>query len=958
MPSIGKLFDEIQATINAANELNERVSAGEFEKGIALDTGSKKIPVFDTPVTIDAELDAQVRICKPGEVPDSPFPGSTLTVPIGTQYTKLTIGGKLSAEGKVNATAGVLAVSASASVKTGFAYAHFRPAPVTLTRLKALTDLAASSELPQSIDVTSLVPGETVDFTTTLNVDFNLKAKYGADADVGGVIDILESVGGSALSLPFTAHIGFTASAAFGFSLYDSMRLTAGRAATSTPDWVRIRLEREHRRRIAFGLAVDLLIQYDLTPGPLALLDKVFALVPKIEAIDTLKKIAVLPEDWDAFKAQITDKAAAIVGRLIDDTHWKDALAASPAVAALIKTAKDIVRIYDGIDEKVTSLVEEVFARLDAAGLDRVKPIIDRIAAIDPTTFEVTSLLSGEAQQALHWIEVLTGIDIEELILSTDARKEIGRAVEAAKKLQGILNGAADDVLKRIHAMLDKSGATGLVEWLRKNATSVADLQAAGDKAISDFVKRLIGKALDQINDADVQKIQQFAARLEAILDAPEALRKKLEDGIKKLKGEVGFSLAVEISRVSEWSAVVDVEIDSTSNRAVKASRGLVNGQFQQFLSELDQIPTSPGDPRPYLLREVLITSKRTRTSSAAALLSIFNVNLSEQETATDEYSISVREGEPQPIREGLYVGGAVVRRKSGTTTSEGGAWIRISAAGSGSDITVDYTDVTPVIRLTYSREDTQTDAESRQSIVAILSELSFNEALKGVPPTLVGQQTRFSLELELRGDAVQKLQTVVDQPSWNIDVLRAAQRWFVDVDRINANELKSGHEMALVVLDPEFRNRWTDFMAGVPGDSFFEADRRGDFGVVLTTANPKRVKPEYTALSILMSHRASSFTKFTNFKASLASSRDPEVLKDVTVQASNLFRTGQRGWQPPMFNFWFVLARLLRLDSQVFDSGRAVATIRTRTNASEDWSDPAIFALTDGIGTSNLRLS
>ncbi|MFL6248410.1 MAG: hypothetical protein ACJ74H_20470 [Thermoanaerobaculia bacterium] len=957
MPTIGKVFDELQATINVVNELNERVGAGEFEQGLSLDTGSKKIPVFDTPVTIDAQLDAKVRIAKPEEMPDSPFPGTTLTIPAGTQYTALTIGGNVSADAKVNATPGVLAVSASASAKTGFAYSHLRPAAATQTRLKAFTDLIATSDLPQSVDVTALVPGETVDFTTTLNIDFGLKAKYGAQADVNGVIGILESVGGAALALPFTAHIGFTAGAAFGFSLYDSMRVTTGRAATSTPDWVRIRLEREHRSRIAFGLAVDILVQYDATAGAQALLDKAFALVPKIEAVETLKKIAALPQDFDAFKAQISDKAAAIVGRLIDDTHWKDAVAASPAITALIKTANDIVRVYDQIDEKVKSIVEEVFARLDAAGLDRVRPIIDQIAAIDPDTFEVKSLLSDEAKQRVQWIETLTGLDIEELILTANVRKEIARAVDAAKKLQQILNGAEDDVLARIHGLLDKSGATGLVEWLRKHATSVADLQAAADQAISDFVKRLIGKQLDQISEADVQKIQQFAARLQTILNAPDALRAKLEAGIKKLKGEVGFSFSVELSRVSEWSAVVDVEIDPASGSAVKAARGLVNGQFQQFLSELDQIQTDSDDPRPYLLHEVLITSRRIRTSAAAAVLSIFNFSLNEQETATDEYSIAVREGDQGPVREALYAGGAVVRRKTGTTTSEGGASIRISAAGAGANVNADYSTITPVIRLTYSREDTRTDNESRQSIVDILSELSFNGALKGVPPSLVGQQTRFSLEVELGGDAVQALKAVVDQQSWNNDVLRAAQRWFLDVDRINANEQQSGHDMAVVMADPDFQQLWTNF----PSDAFFEADTNSQFGIRLTPtpASPqKNFKPEYRALQMLMSHRASSFAKFTNFKASLASSPSPEVLADVAVQASNLFRTGQRGWQPPMFNFWFVFARLLRLNAQVFDSGRAVATIRSRKDANEEWSDPVIFALTEGISTSNLRLS
>lgn len=960
MTSIGKLFDELQAAINATAELNQRVDTGEYEQSISVDTGNKKLSLFDTPISVDAGLDAKVRICKAGEIPDSPFPGKALTLASGQQYTTLTIDGRLSAEGKATGTAGVLALSATASAKTGFAYAHFRPASGTQTRLKALLDLAASTEFPQSVDVTALTPGETLDLTTTLNIDLGLKAQYGATADIDEVIDILELVGGSGAALPFTAHIGFTASAAFGFSLYDSMRVTVGRAATTMPDWIRIRLERERRRRITFGVAVDLTIEYDATAGAQALLDKAFALIPEVEAIDTLKEIAALPADWNQFKTDITDRAAAIVAKLVDDTGWKNAVAASPAVAALIKTAQDVVRIYDGIDEKVQSIVEQVIARLDDAGLARLRPVIDQIAGFDPETFDVTSLLSNEASQVLHWLEVLTGVDIEELILTPNVKAQITRAVDAAKKLQNILNGAEDEVLKRVHELLDKSGATGLVEWLRKNATSVQQLQAAGDAAIEKLVRRLVGKALDQISDADVQKIQQFATRLGAILNAPDALKEKLEKGIAKLKGEVGFSFSLELSRVTEWSAVVDVELDRTSKKAVKATRSLVSGQFNQFLADLNQISTQPNDPRPYLIHEVLVSSRRIRTSIGATFLSIFNAKLTEQETATDEYTVSVREGDQGLVREGAYIGGAIARKQTGATTAEGGAWIRITATGDGPDITADYADApVSVIRLSYSREDTKLEKEGRQSIADVLSELSFNDALKAVSPALIGQQTRFSLEIDLGGTAVQALKAAVDQASWNDDVLRAAHRWFLDVDRVNDLELRRGHEMAAVVVDPDFRKVWTDMMGNLPGDDLFEADARDDWGVRLIRTSPtKQFKIEYQPLATLMTLRASSFRKFTDFKASQASSRTPEILEDVALQASNLFRTGQAGWHPPLFNFWFVLARLLRLAPEVFASGRAVATLRTRQSANAEWSDPKVFALTAGISTGNFRLS
>jgi hypothetical protein len=955
--SIGTLFGKFQASVDDVLDLQQPLSAGAFEKQLSLDTGTKTLTLFDTPVTIDATLEASVSISKAGDVPDSPFGATPLILPAGEQYTALTIGGKISAAANVKATPGVLAISGSASVGTTFSYTHLRPILASRTRLEAFTELGSTTNLPQLVDITTLTQGETLDFAATLNVDLGLTAKYGTAVDITGVIGLIQDLGNGAFSLPFNAHIGFTASAAFGFSLYESVHLTTGRAATTTPNWVRIRLERQHRTRLAFGIALDLTIAYDATAGATALLDKAFALVPKLQTIETLKKIAALPQDWNAFKSQIENEAADVVGRLVNETHWKDALAASPEVATLIETANKVVKAYDGIDDKVKSVVEEVLGRLDSAGLDKVRPIIAQIAAIDPATFDVTSLLGGQAQEVVHWIEVLTGQDIEELLITGNVKKELVRAVDAAKKLQAFLTGgAANDILARIHALLDRSGATGLVAWLKKNATSVADLQAAGDKAVGDFVRRLVGKELDKISPDDVKKIQDFAAKLETILSAPDKLKEKLQNGITKLKGTIGFSASAEISRVSEWSALVDVELDPTNAAAVKAAQGLSNGQVVQFLTELSQI-----DPKvkAYLIHEILLTSRRVRTSTATTLLAFLNFSLSEQESAIDETSIAVRDDGQGPIRDALYSGGAAVQRKVDTTTAEGAAWIRMPAAGTGTDVEAPYSSVSPVIRLTYVRENTLTSKESRESVFLILGQLSFASALAGVPQTLVGQQTRFSLEVEFGGDAVQALKKNAIEAEWNGDYLTAAHRWFSDVDRTSAMEAQSGQNMAAVVLNPEFRKVWTDFLgAGAPGDTFVQADRSGKFGLELLETMSNKFRVEYRPLDGLMGIRSHSFGHFSDFEAAKASSLQPDDLVTVSREAADLFRTGQTGWNPPMFNFWFVLARLFRLDPNVFKTARAVATIQSRQNGTDDWSAKQLFAMTNGVSTANLQLS
>jgi len=939
----GNVFGIIKAQLDDTG-LTQPIGDNEFSKSVSLDTGSKSLQVFDTPVAIEASAQAEAKVYAKGAVPDSPFGATPLTITDDQRYTALTVGGKLSASANLSATPGVLSVSATASTKTSMSYAHYLPVAANQTLIEALLALGRSTTLPQLADITKLQPGEVLDFGALLNIDFGLQAKYGAQKDINGdlvsMITTMSNVAGNNISLPFKLHVAFTANAALGFSLYEQLKLTVGQAATVKPNFVRMRLERQHRTRIAFGVSVDLTIAYDAQAGAQALIDKAFALIPKPKAIETLKKLAAAPADWNAFKAQITDEAAAVVGRLLNDTKWKEAVEKSQLVNDLVDAANKIVTAYKDVDAKVQSILEEVIARLDEAGLGKVKEVLTKVAALNPA--DITASLPAQAKEVVHWVEVLTGQDIEELLVSGNIEKELTRAVDGAKKILAFLDGGAKaDVLKKLQALLDKSGASGLVAWLGKNATSVASLQAAADTAISDWVKRIVGKELDKIDADDVKKIQDFAAKLEKLLNAPQLLQAKLVAATQKLKGTIGFSAAAEISRVSEWSAIVDVEVDPKDKDAARASTMLLHGDFGAFLKALNDVK-----PEAYSIHEILLTSRRVRTSAATTVLSFLGFDLSTSEAAIDEKTISVRADDNGNIfRDAVYFGGAVVRRSVNDSAAESAAWVRMPATGPGTDISAPYNDVKPGLRLTYTREDTDANDKTRSSIRRILGELSFGTAIAAVPGT-DQQQTRFSLEIEFGEDAVKALKANTVESEWKSDVLKAANRWWSDV----GTDLSNAGVMANVVADTEFKQLWDKF----PGTQFGEADAAQKFGPRLLKSDTGDFRPEFTPIRLLVTNRGDSFNHFNAFDPSEASSPQPDVLLHCSRMAADLFRTGQTASNPPLFNFWFVVGRLLRLKPDVFKNARMVATIRSRKTATDTWSEPQIFAMKN-VSTDNL---
>jgi hypothetical protein len=937
--AIGNIFGSVAASINdALDPLEKPVSATPpYEHDISIDTGNKSLQLFGTPVTIDAVLSAKVAASAANDVPIQPFDDGSITAINGMTYTALTIDGALSSSGSASATQGAFTVSATASANAKFSYGHYLPVDSSRSRLAAFLDLAKGTTLPQLADLTSLKPGEILDYSSDLGLDLGVSAKAGKVLEVKDTLHILDGVV-SGLSLPFTASVSLAVSAAFGLAIAESLRYTVARAGqVRDPNWVRIRCARTEKNQITFSLAINLSIDYDRTSAPKMLLDKAFSLVSGSQLYKTLQEIntnaALAATNWPGFVTSLSNEAVTVVGRLLNDTGWKNAAETSPAVNDLIKAANAIVSFYNGIDKKTQSLVNQLIARLDAAGLDKLQPIIKKVAAIDVNDPDLASLLMKQDPDVVHWIEVLSGQNLDSLVISGALKDALTAVVALAKKIDGFFGGAADgSVVNEISKLLQKSGAAALVAWLSKNATSVQALETAGEQAAGDIVRRLVGKGLNQLSADDVAKIQKFAGELNKLLSAPKVLYDKLKAGIDKLQGTIGFNVGLELSRVSEKSSIVDVEINPADSSAVSAAATLRTGNFLAFLSDLDHIAKSnSGSSLPFLLREVLLTSRHIRTSASTTVLSFLGFSESDQETMLVETSISVQ-GAGAGTRTATYNGGASVRRSNGSITAEGAAWIYITASGDGPDVTAPYSTVTPVLRLTYSRQDTKTDKKDMGTLRDLLLEIGVTNPAPPSADDAKGQQTNFALQIEFPVASIAAL-IQKDGTLWETDARMAAHRWFGDQDRASSLEAQAGAEMATVVVDPVFGQNWTDFP---PGDKLFEIDQNTGFGGIQIFEPDKTIKGQYVPLRFLMERRSFAEKGFTDFNADLAGTSPKEVLKIVT-QASRMFDTLESQWQPPLFNHWLILVRLLRLGALAGAQG--LATLQSRADSNSDWT-------------------
>jgi hypothetical protein len=938
-PNLGTLLGAVVQIDDTLEDLNKPVSAGAYSvKPLSVDSGDHDVNVFGTPLTLQAGMSAKAEILDSTvTVPmfdDTP----AVTAPAGTSFARLTVEGSVSAKGSASGHVSSVKISADASSSAKFSYVHARP--VSGTRLDALTTLVKTTRLPQMADVTTVVPAELLSFDGTLNVDLGVQAALGGQVDIQkDLADVINL--GADLSLPMKAHAQYTINASVGFSLYEETHVRLAGVAHHA-NWVRARVERAHRDEITFGVAITLDVDYDLKTGALLLLDKIFARIPWPELSASATEVLQLfaTGNWAEVTSKISNRAADLVVKLVGDTGWKQWLSNSPEVAQFIKLSNFVVNEFNTLDGKITSLWRELVSRLGGTELVQFRALLKKIADIDLESIDASKLV-GDYKEVLQLIETLSGRDLEEMIVSDGLGNAVKKAKDLAAKLNGMIDrvdGFGDKAVAWLQGFEQRTGITDVIAWLGTNATSVQALQKAGDAWIASIVERLVSKELGKINAADLAKLQAWARKAQKLLDAKDTILDKLKTATNKLQGHFGVKLTLEMSRVSESASLVDVEVDPKNGAAAKALTDfLASGDVAVLVQSLiDLNPKDPAADKPYAINEIVLTSRHVRTSTSALFLSFLGTTTT-REARIDESIVRVT-GDPVG-RTGLYSGGASVRQQEGTSTAEGSAWVRIEAESKNQALDAPYDSVRQSIRLAFVREDTNTNQTELTWMDDLLSGLGF--PVFGA--SVAGQQTRFSMEIDLPAAALQAF-VPGDEKKWNADVLDTGKKWFGDP--------QGGVTQYVPVLNnADFLSGWTGFhMGGSPFDTV---------GKQLQIFEPDgpAVRPRIGFEGLFTFIRLRSRNRFDGVKGynlQLATSKSPADLTTAMVNGAAMFDTHGTDSPIPLLNLWLVLKRVSADPNAL--KARGLATLRFRTDDKAAWSDVQNITL-PGTGLTGFSL-
>lgn len=956
---LGNLVEDerLKVLFKTATDLKRRVNKDPYSLEVGFAPDSQEVKIFDTPVTIDANLDVTAKIHDPDE-DGIPFfaTGDLLTPPDSKSLAEFAIEAGIDASTSLDLPFNSqFALAFKADAGAGFEYRHVRPVRRTIQRETALEEVVRGTRLPAKIKPHKLAEGEGHSYYGRFNFDLGLDATFGGDLDLKDVIEIFDD-----FPIELKAHIDYSLKASVGYSFYGDMRLAIARYADN--DFVRMRLERSRKSDLTLGAKIALQAEYDFGGSSLiAILDNALAQDSAQEIFSALNEVQEIAErvgsgDWDQISKELGERAGEALEKFVaKETKWKDWLAGSDEVTEVLAISKKIVDTYNDVDDTVKSWWNDLIGSVGLGQDGKIRQHLRRIADISPANFDISELTSGNLRHAVDLVETLSGKELEDFILDSAPEIEVAlsRAQKLAKDALKVLDELPNDFLDKFHEFAKKTGIDEAVKWLAANATSKGAIEDKIEARIKNLAEQLVRKAWDKIDDDDLARIQAWAQELDGFLDNVKNFDQPLRAHLKKLKGKTGFSIALEWQRTTQTSALIDFDFDPKHRRVRNVvMAGLKDRNIRNLLNDL---PEPDDGDLPYSLREASFNSRRIRSRSA-----FFSWSGKKSKRRIEESSIRVRQDGNDFVRDATYTGGftRTLEINDGYTGSAS-VWLQASAEGEGKDLSQPYGTPEFGMRWTFDRTDFKTTNNELDAIDDMLENFGFiapgEDPARSAVPQMV--QTRFTMGIHLDQTAAEAYFADSSETHWNESYAEAAKRWYVDalVDkRLGIRDIRLGEALSKLVDSDSFKAL---FGTNLVSPSKFDKWASREYGILFRGTRRIRVrpqesyageKPKQILLGVLEQRRKAlrRHEKAAELFAEALESPDHDALDKLMRKTSRAFRATEPGnWNNPMFCIWLALVRVM-MHAETQPHVKGLAMLQWRASDAEEWSEPVFWHL------------
>lgn len=937
------------------------------------------------------DMHFSARIFSPDR-PPTLFDAEALQAPAGSVYSELDLSARASVLASTPFPKAVgFEILGTEKLSLEVDYRHLLPVECEAPRREAVASLLQGSRLPQEVtlrDLAALKPGEVHAFDRRLHADAKLEATYGKEWK-----RVEEAFSKAYADLPIELHGKAVVKASLGLSLYDELRLSVGRARLIHEDWVRLMLRKAHEERLTLGAQLALQLDYDAQSAFQSVLEEIFNQVPLRDCMDSLRSVCALiqpldDQSWPQLRERLSGKAVDLVGRLVGQADWWQRTWSSESLAKLLGGLADFVAAYDDLQGELQSLFERCLLGDHRQALDRVKARLQLLSTIDPT--QPVALLGGLDEGALPWVEVLTRMGLDEILVGGSAVQEV---LESARKLarEGLefiaaLEGALNAPYLKLQELAGSIGLAQLVTWVRGNATSLEGLRKAVGEWEKAKVSWLLDKAFAQLDKHDLKTLNHWAKQADHLLSAPLELQDALEKAIDRLKGTIGFSCGIELDRALRSGAIIDLEIDPRANEPwTEPLLDAFRRADAQTMIEVLEIAARDDDfeasrelpPEGYALRECVLTSRRMSAFAQGFFLSFLGLDR-EIRCRLQESRIHAR---PDDGRIAEHAAGFVVTKvgkekspEKGEITFRAGAWHTLEAKYALLDRDRSFQGMADGIRLVVQRDDSSTTSGEWAGLRALLTDLGFVAAQLPATLPILGERlsTELALDLSIPGGVAAFWQGVAhDVQGWERDAHNAAYRWFQEPLIGTSWNIDGGHvpqrdSLAALMQDPTFVQHWTrglpDVEAALKGESLkLEVDGVTRFEPIVlgpdighpgicrwgqweelrpaaTLVQFARTAPEtFDAIEgawrkCQAEHTSASYERFTRRAMRALSAMTPSL------------------WQSPLFPVWLTLVRLGRVRPELLENARGLAMLRWKKSGALAWESPVRMTLDPGL--------
>lgn len=953
-------FDPAQWTHLGSRTVAALGSQEQAAVTVRVDVGSKDVGLLDGRISF-ASGGISLGATLPPRAPERDLFGEGSEVePATGRFAAFDAKLDVEADGKAS-DLGPWSLSIAGSLDSKVAYRHLLAVPQEDTQARALLRVTGSARMPSAVDLATLSEDEyhSLAAMMTLGIEAGVEKGFSASIDER-LIEVFDG-----LPLAIAAQVEGSIRATLGLALHGSMRVTVGRDG-HRPRYVRIRIERSHQGTFTFGAMIAVQATYDLASSLESILDHALGLLPmpKIEqAVGEVENLLDGNGSWDNVRAKLSSAVAERISVLIGVPGWLDQVAEDGKVRELFEQVRGAVKAYRDLDAKVKSWWDHLLVSSGFDKAEKLRGLLGALRSMDPDTMTLTDLIDQQKQPELaallELIELISGRSVEELVTGGGAglHAALVRVKSFATQAMLVLD-LPDAVLSRFHSFAKGTGIAGVVEWLEQNASDLETLKKKANGAVEELLARLVGKVVAEIEDADLRRIQTWVKKLRTVLDTKTTWEQGLKKKIALLKGQVGFNLAIELGRLATDSAILDVEVALDETSVVRGVQSALRRLSLDGI--LAALPSDPEgdvavDDLPFILRECIFLSRRERWFKGALLLG--KLLASEERRRITETSVSFSSA-----------GGSLLRRVSASgrfVLTQGGNLANHFSASA--ELRVETTDDQPRrtapctgqlvkgLRLTAIRSDAKTTSGELDALVDLVSQLGLmplGGSSLNVPDNA---ETAFALSIGLGEPSVGPLLDLAkDEARWNRAYLDACARWFgpgfsADDVAPKGDPLPSQLLPALLRA-PYFQEHWTS--GG--GDDMYKWARNKPYEFKLGKKTYKatpygvgpgslapRWQPPFFPVGWIVENRGIAFS---SFKAARKADQKfnaptPDDMTTVCSKFAGAVKSAApRLWREPLFPIWYALSLVRTSAPDTLAEGRAIATLRWRHNANEEW--------------------